>query len=89
MSKVRAYACNDTSSQFHPHTIELSDPGPKDVLFDVKYAGICHSDIHQLVGSGARRSIRSCRGMRLPESSPRSATKLRNSPLAIISVWGA
>lgn len=50
MSKVRAYACNDTSSQFHPHTIELSDPGPKDVLFDVKYAGICHSDIHTARG---------------------------------------
>ncbi|MDR2619963.1 MAG: NAD(P)-dependent alcohol dehydrogenase [Propionibacteriaceae bacterium] len=31
---------------FHPTTIERREPGPNEVLFDVLFAGICHSDIH-------------------------------------------
>lgn len=50
MPSVRAYACDDTSSQFHPHTIELREPGPTEIFFDVKFAGICHSDIHTARG---------------------------------------
>ncbi|WP_099332809.1 NAD(P)-dependent alcohol dehydrogenase [Actinomyces minihominis] len=50
MPQVRAFACDDTSSQFHPHTVEIREPGPTEVFFDVKYAGICHSDIHTARG---------------------------------------
>ena len=28
-------------------TVERREPGPNDVVIDIKYAGICHSDIHQ------------------------------------------
>jgi len=50
MTQVRAYACDDKTAQFHPYTFELREPGPRDIQFDVKFAGICHSDIHTARG---------------------------------------
>ena len=32
---------------FERGTVERRDVGPNDVLIDIAYAGICHSDIHQ------------------------------------------
>lgn len=46
MPTVLAYACDDRTTQFHRTTVELREPGPHDIYFEVKYAGICHSDIH-------------------------------------------
>ena len=46
MPQVRAYACDDARSQYHPMMIDIREPGVGEVLFDIKYAGICHSDIH-------------------------------------------
>lgn len=46
MPKVRAYACDDPRSIYRPTIIDIREPGPGEVLFDIKYAGICHSDIH-------------------------------------------
>ncbi len=31
-------------------TVERRDPGPRDVLIEIRYAGICHSDIHTVRG---------------------------------------
>ncbi|MDO4259100.1 MAG: NAD(P)-dependent alcohol dehydrogenase [Actinomycetaceae bacterium] len=50
MPDVLAYACDDTTSTFHKTTITLREPGPGEIYFDVKYAGICHSDIHTARG---------------------------------------
>ncbi len=44
MPEVLAYACDDTTSTFHKTTVTLREPGPGEIYFDVKYAGICHSD---------------------------------------------
>jgi uncharacterized zinc-type alcohol dehydrogenase-like protein len=30
-----------------PSTIERREPGPLDVVIDIQYYGICHSDLHQ------------------------------------------
>ena len=46
MPTAKAYACDDEKTHFHPATVTLRDPGPTEILFDIKYAGICHSDIH-------------------------------------------
>lgn len=46
MPDVLAYACDDNTSEFHRTTISLREPGPHEIYFDIKYAGICHSDIH-------------------------------------------
>ena len=34
-------------ASLQPHTIERRDLRPRDVLIDIQYSGICHSDIHQ------------------------------------------
>lgn len=46
MPDVLAYATDDQNCQFYRTTITRREPGPTEVYFEVKYAGICHSDIH-------------------------------------------
>ena len=46
MSTVSAYAATDKTGHLTKTTIERRDPGPHDVAIDIKFAGICHSDIH-------------------------------------------
>jgi uncharacterized zinc-type alcohol dehydrogenase-like protein len=43
---VNAYAVFSADQPLGPTTIERRDVGPHDVLIDIKFAGICHSDIH-------------------------------------------
>jgi alcohol dehydrogenase (NADP+) len=45
--KTPAYAAVSAKSALAPFTIERRATGPKDVLIDVLYCGVCHSDIHQ------------------------------------------
>ncbi|MCW5834838.1 MAG: NAD(P)-dependent alcohol dehydrogenase [Labilithrix sp.] len=47
MTKVPAYATRGPTEPLSPFTIERRDPRPDDVVIDVLYCGICHSDIHQ------------------------------------------
>ncbi|MCV7194815.1 NAD(P)-dependent alcohol dehydrogenase [Mycolicibacterium brumae] len=47
MSKtVSAYAATSATEPLARTTISRRDVGPHDVAFDIKFAGICHSDIH-------------------------------------------
>jgi uncharacterized zinc-type alcohol dehydrogenase-like protein len=46
MRTVSAYAATSATEPLTKTTIERRDPGPHDVAIDIKYAGICHSDIH-------------------------------------------
>ena len=50
MSTARAYAAPSATDPLVPTTIERRDVGPHDVLIDIAYAGICHSDIHTVRG---------------------------------------
>ncbi|KQZ75741.1 NAD(P)-dependent alcohol dehydrogenase [Nocardioides sp. Root151] len=50
MVTVNAYAARSATGGLVPTTIERRDLGPYDVLIEVKYAGICHSDIHTVRG---------------------------------------
>ena len=43
---VNAYATPAAKAPFEKIRIERRDLGPHDVLIDIAYAGICHSDIH-------------------------------------------
>ncbi|UNK47963.1 NAD(P)-dependent alcohol dehydrogenase [Lysobacter sp. S4-A87] len=47
MLKTPAYAVQDARSPLAPFTIERREPGPTEVLIDILYCGVCHSDIHQ------------------------------------------
>jgi alcohol dehydrogenase (NADP+)/uncharacterized zinc-type alcohol dehydrogenase-like protein len=44
------YAARDESGHLRPWTFERRSLRANDVLVDIKYAGVCHSDIHQLKG---------------------------------------
>ncbi|MGB4778497.1 NAD(P)-dependent alcohol dehydrogenase [Microbacterium sp.] len=47
---VKAYGAVNATDPLVPLTIERRDVGPHDVLIDIDYAGICHSDIHTIRG---------------------------------------
>ena len=46
MTTVNAYAAPSATEPLVPTTIERREVGPHDVRIDIKFAGICHSDIH-------------------------------------------
>lgn len=50
MLKSHGYAAHDTKSPLVPYSFERRDPGPNDVVVEIAYCGICHSDIHQVRG---------------------------------------
>jgi len=50
MITVNAYAAPSATEPLVPVTIERRGVGPKDVLIAIRYAGVCHSDIHTVRG---------------------------------------
>ncbi len=47
MSKCKGYAALKEKAPLGPHSFERREPREHDVVIDIKYCGICHSDIHQ------------------------------------------
>jgi uncharacterized zinc-type alcohol dehydrogenase-like protein len=47
---TRAYASTSAKAALTPFSIDRRQPGPHDVLIDILYCGVCHSDIHQARG---------------------------------------
>ncbi|MCM6761433.1 NAD(P)-dependent alcohol dehydrogenase [Rathayibacter sp. ZW T2_19] len=50
MRTVSAYAAPSATEPLIPTTVERRDVGPHDVLIEIAYSGICHSDIHTVRG---------------------------------------
>jgi uncharacterized zinc-type alcohol dehydrogenase-like protein len=50
MRTVNAYAAPSATDPLVPVTIDRRDVGRKDVLIAIRFAGICHSDIHTVRG---------------------------------------
>ena len=50
MSTAKAYAAPSATGLLEPITIERRDVGAKDILIEVAYSGVCHSDIHTVRG---------------------------------------
>ncbi len=46
MFKTPAYAVKNAKAPFEPFSIERREPRDHDVLIDIRYCGICHSDVH-------------------------------------------
>jgi uncharacterized zinc-type alcohol dehydrogenase-like protein len=57
MLKTPAYAAASAKSPLAPYSIERREPGPYDVLIDILYCGVCHSDIHQARGEWGQSSF--------------------------------
>ena len=47
MPKIQGFAAPDARSPLAPFSFVRRKPGPADVLIDILYCGVCHSDIHQ------------------------------------------
>ena len=50
MIRAHARCLCAANGRFEATTIERRDPGPRDVVIDIAYAGICHSDIEHARG---------------------------------------
>ena len=50
MIQTKGYAVKGPDADFEVFNFERREVGPKDVLIDIMFAGICHSDIHQARG---------------------------------------
>lgn len=48
MIKTPAYGATVAKAPLTALSIERREPGPHDVLIDILYCGVCHSDIHQV-----------------------------------------
>ena len=46
MSRIRAYAAQSPTSSVAPFDIERRAPRPDDVVIEIDYCGVCHSDLH-------------------------------------------
>ena len=45
---TRAYAAMEAKTDLVPYQFDRREVGPNDVALEIAYAGICHSDIHQV-----------------------------------------
>ncbi|MBO0980903.1 NAD(P)-dependent alcohol dehydrogenase [Microbacterium sp. SD291] len=50
MTRVHAYAAPSEAAPLEKTLIERREIGPRDILIDIAFAGICHSDIHTVRG---------------------------------------
>lgn len=45
--QTSGYAAHTATSPLAPFVFERREPGARDVLIDIAYCGVCHSDVHQ------------------------------------------
>jgi alcohol dehydrogenase (NADP+) len=48
MIPAKGYAAQSATTPLTPFLFERRELGPHDVLIDIQYCGVCHSDIHQV-----------------------------------------
>ena len=53
---ARGWAARDARSPLAPFEFERRAPGSKDVLIDILFCGVCHSDLHQVHGTRGVKS---------------------------------
>lgn len=57
MIAAKGYAATAPKSSLTPFSFERRDPRPNDVVIDIHYCGICHSDIHQVLDEWGRSAF--------------------------------
>ncbi|MFY7816070.1 MAG: alcohol dehydrogenase catalytic domain-containing protein, partial [Chryseobacterium taeanense] len=53
--KTRGYAAKDSTGKLSLWEFERRPVGEDDILIEIKYASICHSDIHQMKGEWGKQ----------------------------------
>lgn len=56
MIKAKAYAGTSETAPLTPYSFERRDPKPDDVVIEIDYCGICHSDIHSVRGEWGKQN---------------------------------
>lgn len=51
--QTKSYAAQTAATPLAPYMIDRREPGKKDVLIDILYCGVCHSDLHTARGEWA------------------------------------
>ena len=46
MIPVKSYAAQKEKDNLAPYNFERRDPRPQDVVIEILYCGVCHTDIH-------------------------------------------
>ena len=57
---TRAFAATAADAPLSPYSFDRRDPGPDDVAIEIRYCGVCHSDLHVVkneLGGGTRYPI--------------------------------
>ncbi len=47
MSQAKGYAAQSPTTPLAPFSFERREPRPDDVVVEIEYCGVCHSDLHQ------------------------------------------
>ncbi len=50
MINTLSYAAQNAKTPLAPYDFKRREPGPNDILIDILFCGVCHSDIHQARG---------------------------------------
>ena len=48
MPPVKSYAAQSATTPLGPFNLERREPGPEDVVIDLAFCGVCHSDLHSV-----------------------------------------
>jgi uncharacterized zinc-type alcohol dehydrogenase-like protein len=48
MISTKGYAAQSAKSVLAPYNFQRREVGPHDILIDIQYCGVCHSDLHQV-----------------------------------------
>jgi uncharacterized zinc-type alcohol dehydrogenase-like protein len=48
MSATKAYAAQNATTPLGPFNFERREPGDHDIVIQIQYCGVCHSDLHQV-----------------------------------------
>jgi uncharacterized zinc-type alcohol dehydrogenase-like protein len=48
MIQAKSFAAQNPTAALAPHSFQRREPGDHDVVIDILYCGVCHSDIHQV-----------------------------------------
>ena len=48
MVQVQGYAAQRAKAPLSPYAFERREPRDNDIVIDIQYCGICHTDIHQV-----------------------------------------
>ena len=50
MISARGYAAKEANTPLVPYQFERREPRERDVVIEIQYCGVCHSDLHQVKG---------------------------------------